>query len=39
MNVDRLKSLGWEYSVSLEKGLAKACQWFCDNQDKLIRER
>jgi GDP-L-fucose synthase len=39
MNVDRLKSLGWEYSVSLEKGLAKAYQWFCDNQDKLIRER
>jgi GDP-L-fucose synthase len=34
MNVDRLKSLGWEYSVSLEDGLAMAYQWFCDNQDK-----
>ena len=34
MNVDRLKSLGWEYSVSLEDGLAKAYQWFVDNQDK-----
>jgi len=34
MNVDRLKSLGWECSVSLENGLVKAYQWFCDNQDK-----
>lgn len=33
MNVDRLKSLGWEYSVSLEMGLAKAYQWFVDNKD------
>jgi GDP-L-fucose synthase len=37
MNVDRLKSLGWEYSVSLEDGLAMAYQWFCDNQDKFRR--
>lgn len=34
MNVDRLKSLGWGYSVTLEDGLAKAYQWFVDNQDK-----
>jgi GDP-L-fucose synthase len=34
MNVDRLKSLGWEYSVSLESGLTIAYQWFVDNQDK-----
>jgi GDP-L-fucose synthase len=34
MNVDRLKSLGWEYSVSLEDGLTPAYQWFVDNQDK-----
>lgn len=39
MNVDRLKSLGWQYSVSLENGLTKAYQWFCDNQAKFIRER
>jgi len=32
MNVDRLKSLGWEYSVSLEEGLTLAYQWFVDNQ-------
>lgn len=31
MNVDRLKSLGWEYSVSLEYGLSLAYQWFVDN--------
>lgn len=34
MNVDRLKSLGWEYSVSLEDGLTLAYQWFVDNQNK-----
>jgi GDP-L-fucose synthase len=32
MDVDRLKSLGWEYSISLEDGLTMAYQWFCDNQ-------
>lgn len=34
MNVDRLKSLDWEYSISLEDGLTLAYQWFIDNQDK-----
>lgn len=34
MNVDRLKSLGWEYSVSLEDGLALAYKWFLENQDR-----
>ncbi|BAJ01450.1 GDP-L-fucose synthase [Shewanella violacea] len=34
MNVDRLKSLGWQYSVELEKGLNLAYQWFVDNQNK-----
>jgi len=34
MNVDRLKSLGWQYSVELEDGLRLAYQWFVDNQDK-----
>jgi GDP-L-fucose synthase len=34
MNVDRLKSLGWEYSVSLEDGLIMAYKWFLNNQDK-----
>lgn len=33
MDVSRLKSLGWEYSISLEKGLADSYQWFLDNQD------
>ena len=33
MNVDRLKSLGWEYSVSLEDGLTLAYEWFIGNQD------
>jgi len=34
MNVERLKSLGWQYSVELEQGLTLAYQWFIDNQDK-----
>lgn len=34
MNVDRLKSLGWRYSVPLESGLALAYEWFVRNQDK-----
>jgi len=37
MNVDRLKSLGWGYSVGLEKGLALSYQWFLDNQDEFRR--
>lgn len=34
MNVDRLKSLGWQYTVQLEQGLEKAYDWFLSNQDK-----
>jgi len=33
MNVGRLKSLGWEYSISLEHGLISAYKWFLNNQD------
>ena len=33
MKVDRLKSLGWEYSVSLEDGLSMAYNWFVRNQN------
>jgi GDP-L-fucose synthase len=31
MNVDKLKLLGWEYSVSLEDGLNLAYKWFKEN--------
>lgn len=34
MNVNRLNSLGWQYSVSLEDGLTFSYQWFLANQDK-----
>jgi GDP-L-fucose synthase len=34
MNVGRLKSLGWEYSISLEDGLISAYKWFINNQDR-----
>jgi GDP-L-fucose synthase len=34
MDVERLKSLGWQYSVSLECGLAMAYKWFGNNQNK-----
>jgi GDP-L-fucose synthase len=33
MNVDRLKALGWSYSVSLKDGLASTYEWFLTNQD------
>jgi len=34
MDVNRLKSLGWRYSVSLEDGLAMSYEWFVENQEK-----
>jgi GDP-L-fucose synthase len=34
MNVDRLASLGWKYTYSLEDGLKNAYQWFLDNQNE-----
>lgn len=33
MDVSRLTDLGWQYSTSLEEGLAKTYQWFLSNQD------
>lgn len=33
MNVGRLKDLGWQYQISLEKGLADTYEWFLNNQD------
>tara|TARA_R110000751_G_scaffold62917_4_gene130272 strand:+ start:376 stop:1344 length:969 start_codon:yes stop_codon:yes gene_type:complete len=37
MNVSRLKSLGWEYSINLEQGLQLAYQWFLNNQNSFRR--
>ena len=34
MNVSRLKSLGWKYSVNLKKGLTLSYQWFLANQNR-----
>ncbi len=33
MNVDRLKKLGWQATITLEQGLSETYQWFLDNQD------
>jgi GDP-L-fucose synthase len=33
MNVDRLASLGWKYSIDLEQGLTTTYEWFLQNQD------
>lgn len=33
MNVDRLKALGWEYTIALEVGLENTYRWFLANQD------
>ncbi len=32
MDVSRLKSLGWQYQVSLEDGLNRSYEWFLSNQ-------
>jgi len=34
MNVNRLKSLGWQYTYNLKEGLEDAYQWFLMNQDQ-----
>lgn len=33
MDVSRLKSLGWGYSIGLEQGLAATYNWFLNNKD------
>jgi GDP-L-fucose synthase len=33
MDVSRLKSLGWQYEISLEDGLAQTYEWFLANRD------
>ncbi|GAA68725.1 GDP-L-fucose synthase [Pseudoalteromonas sp. BSi20429] len=33
MDVSRLKSLGWEYTISLENGLKTTYEWFLNNQN------
>jgi GDP-L-fucose synthase len=35
MNVERLKKLGWQYSIDLETGLQKTYRWFLDNVEGL----
>ena len=32
MNVSRLKSLGWQYTIELEQGLSDVYRWFLANQ-------
>ena len=34
MNVDRLKNLGWQASISLEDGLSQTYEWFLQNIDQ-----
>jgi len=38
MNIDRLKALGWQYSIELEQGLTLAYQWFIDNQHNIRKQ-
>ena len=35
LSVERLKDLGWEYSVSLKDGLAETYSWFLANDESL----
>ena len=34
LDVSRLKAMGWEYTISLEEGLASTYQWFKDNEGR-----
>ena len=33
MNVDKLKKLGWEYSIKLEEGLERTINWYKEQQN------
>jgi len=33
MNVDRLRQMGWSFSITLEQGIENSYQWFLDNSD------
>lgn len=35
MDVNRLKSLGWQYSIDLEQGLKQTYNWFLDSQESI----
>ena len=35
LNVDLVRSLGWQHSINLDKGLEKTYDWFCENIDTL----
>mgnify|MGYP000353536147 CR=1 FL=1 len=35
LDVSRLSSLGWEYSMELEQGLNITYEWFLDHLDEL----
>jgi len=35
MDVSRLNSLGWKYTLSLEAGLKLTYQWFLENEQAL----
>lgn len=36
LNVDRIHSLGWRHTISLEEGLPKAYEWFVKNFESVI---
>ena len=35
LDVQRLTSLGWQYTVDLELGLKRTYKWFLENQSSL----
>jgi GDP-L-fucose synthase len=35
LDISRLKNLGWNYSIDLEKGLSQTYKWYIDNRDHL----
>jgi len=35
LNVDKIKSLGWEPKISLEEGIKSTYEWYLKNYDKV----
>ncbi|WGP00487.1 GDP-L-fucose synthase [Saccharophagus degradans] len=35
MNVERLKGMGWNYSISLEEGLQNTYEWYCEHKNEV----
>lgn len=38
LDVSKIKNLGWSAKTSLEDGIARTCEWFNDNYERICRD-